>query len=661
MVAFPLYYPQSIRHLQQGFEAKSSQKVEHIEYQSTAELPTTSEDPPSLIILMSRDIPSWQAMSSFLLSGGGVIILEEGNSPTNELPEHPYIEWYPASYLTPQRWNFLLRQFMQRLQYRSRLHHLKSRSLADNTHLAELNELGVALSSERDLDQLLHLIADKAMKLTAADGCSLYLIESLSDDPPADGQDYFQDKQFRFRVALNYSRDISLMLQQPMNISRETVNGHVALTGKPVRIDDVYRIVRDDFAWGGRSFDEKHNYRTKSMLAVPMRNDRNEIIGVMQLINCKTREDAKIESPKDVDSLVIPFSESHVRLTESLASQASVAIKNAELLESIQILFDGFINASVKAIESRDPTTSGHSSRVATLTVAMAEFVSGSKTGPFAEVHYTSDQLKEVRYASLLHDFGKIGVREKVLIKSKKLYPEEQQAVMDRFRLIRMATELQMTRKQLNYLLERSREEAMQLVESVQGEMEAQLEELDEQLKFIIQCNEPTVLDQGGFEHLQHIAAKTFQHPSKVQVPYLTEDEMSSLSIPKGTLTHRDREEIESHVTHTYNFLRIIPWSTELSHVPEIAYAHHEKLNGTGYPRKLTTDEIPLQSKMMTIADIYDALTAWDRPYKKAIPAERALKILGFEAKDNHIDSDLLEIFINAKLYQLVRRPLHHH
>ncbi|MDP7631235.1 MAG: HD domain-containing phosphohydrolase, partial [SAR324 cluster bacterium] len=181
--------------------------------------------------------------------------------------------------------------------------------------------------------------------------------------------------------------------------------------------------------------------------------------------------------------------------------------------------------------------------------------------------------------------------------------------------------------------------------------------ELDEQLKFIIRCNEPTVLAQGGFEKLQEIEQLRFAHPSGGEVPYLNAGELHSLLVPKGSLNEQDRVEIESHVTHTYNFLRIIPWSANLIQVPEIAYAHHEKLNGSGYPRKLNGEEIPLQAKMMTISDIYDALTAWDRPYKKAMPAERAFNILGFEAKDGHIDTDLLEIFIDAKLYMLVSRP----
>jgi HD-GYP domain-containing protein (c-di-GMP phosphodiesterase class II) len=605
--------------------------------------------------MRSRDLFQWQShLALYLQSGGGLVIVEEEQALATNPPEHPAIEWYPLAYLTPTRWNFLLRQFLKRLYDRTQIHFNVSKS---DEILSELNELGIALSSEKDLDKLLRMIAAKAMKLTNADGCSIYLIEQIPDTPH-EQSNYLANKQMRFHSALNLSRDTHQLQEKVLPLDFSTVNAYVARTSQSVRIDDVYELQDASIIWGGRDFDEQRSYRTRSMLAVPMCDERGEVLGVIQLINCKLNGEAVLNTEEDVDQMVIPFSDYHVRLMESLASQATVAVRNASLLEAIQILFDGFINASVKAIESRDPTTSGHSSRVASLTVALAETVSSLSEGRFADISYNVDQFNTIRYASLLHDFGKIGVREKVLVKSKKLYPEEQQAVMDRFRLIRMATELQYTRKQLNYLLEESQENSLQQVELAQQEMNERLLQLDGQLKFIVRCNEPTVLDQGGFDQLQVIAAQTFPHPSTgLPVSYLSTDEAASLSVPKGSLNQRDRNEIESHVTHTYNFLRIIPWSEHLEDVPDIAYAHHEKMNGKGYPRQLCGSEIPLQSKMMTIADIYDALTAWDRPYKKAMPAERALKILGFEAKDNHIDPELLEIFIGAKLYDLVKRP----
>ncbi|MBF0238131.1 MAG: phosphodiesterase, partial [SAR324 cluster bacterium] len=257
---------------------------------------------------------------------------------------------------------------------------------------------------------------------------------------------------------------------------------------------------------------------------------------------------------------------------------------------------------------------------------------------------------------SLLHDFGKIGVREKVLLKSKKLYPSEEQIVMDRFRIIRQSIELHYTRKQLEFFQTKTREEALAYFAETHSEMEDQLKELDEFLKFIIRCNEPTVLSQGGFEKLEEIHKKYFYSMFNMPRSYLTAEETASLSVPKGSLNPQDRKEIESHVTHTYKFLSIIPWTKNLSNVPDIAHAHHEKLDGSGYPLRLKSEQIPIQSKMMTIADIYDALTALDRPYKKAVPVDRALDILGYEAKDHHIDQRLLDVFIESKLYQLVTR-----
>jgi HD-GYP domain-containing protein (c-di-GMP phosphodiesterase class II) len=338
----------------------------------------------------------------------------------------------------------------------------------------------------------------------------------------------------------------------------------------------------------------------------------------------------------------------------SIASQASIAIQNAQLVKDIQNLFNGFIKASVKAIESRDPTTSGHSQRVADLTVALAEQVSRSDSPRFRDLHFSESELQELRYASLLHDFGKIGVRENVLIKAKKLYPAERQSLEDRFHLIKRTTEVHYLQRQVQHLLGLPKEAASPLVEQTRDEQAQRIREIEEFLEFILKCNEPTVLAQGGFERLHEIAAKTFQGWDGSQIPFLSEKELISLSVPKGSLNENDRKEIESHVTHTYKFLNEIPWTKDLRRVPLIAYAHHEKLDGTGYPNKLTADQIPLQSKMMTISDIFDALTAWDRPYKKAVPMERALNILVEESNVGHIDKDLLDIFIQAEIFKLV-------
>jgi HD-GYP domain-containing protein (c-di-GMP phosphodiesterase class II) len=390
-----------------------------------------------------------------------------------------------------------------------------------------------------------------------------------------------------------------------------------------------------------------------------MLNFRGETIGVIQLLNKKFDPELVLGDPQTCIEHISPFTADDERMAMSIASQASIAVQNAQLVKDIQNLFNGFIRASVKAIESRDPTTGGHSERVAHLTVALAEKVSQSDLPKYRDIHFSDSDLQELRYASLLHDFGKIGVRENVLIKAKKLYPAERQQLLDRFHLIKRTTEVEELRAQVEQVLKLPPGEASGHLGMSREALNQRLKELEDYLDFIMKCNEPTVLAQGGFEQLHEIATKAFNGIDGMPTPFLTEKELISLSVPKGSLNDNDRKEIESHVTHTYKFLNEIPWTKDLRRVPLIAYAHHEKLDGTGYPNKLKSEQIPLQSKMMTISDIFDALTAWDRPYKKAVPIERALNILVEEGNTGHIDRDLLDVFIKGELFKLVEQKDH--
>ena len=609
-----------------------------------------------LVVLHEEAFESWRQFKIPQKLTTGVFLLDGETGKT--LPSSEVVmAWVNPATISKRRWNYLFQQCLHRLEKRREMSLMDSRIKRREQQMKELNEIGLLLSSERDLKKLLHLVVSKSIRLTSADGGALYLLEPIPENA-ADPDNFFANKELKLQVLNMTSRDVSqehvLSIQEP----KHSLLGQSILKRTSINIEDVYQIPPDSgIKWYGQEFDRIYNYTTRSVLTVPMFNHRQEAVGVIQLINCKNDVDQILDGIESVDEAVQAFEESDAKAMESVASQAAIALENAELFDSIQILFDGFINASVKAIESRDPTTSGHSSRVATLTIALAEAAHQLDSGPFGSLRFTHDQMNEIRYASLLHDFGKIGVQERVLVKSKKLYPEEEQAVMDRFRMIRQGIELEMTKKQLEYFMAESKEDALAKYGNHSQELKEKLDELDDALKFIIKANEPTVLAQGGFERLQDIGRKLFQHPSGIQTPYLNGFEVGSLSVPKGSLNEKDRQEIESHVTHTFNFLSIIPWSDELSRVPDIAYAHHEKLDGSGYPRKLNADQIPVQAKMMTIADIYDALTAWDRPYKKSMPPERALNILGFEAKDKHVDQDLLDLFIDAKLYQLVSRP----
>ena len=625
-------------------------------YQSMDDIQKICTKTVELIILEDKMYGEWTANIPEN-PPSGIILIDSGELKVVPVQTQEILAWVSVNNLSSLRWNFILEQTLANVKLRSEREHLESRILRQDRSLAELHDIGVSLSNEKDLSTLLDIIITKAMHLTYADGGTLYLIEPVQNYPEVEG-DYWSNKRLRLQVAKNNSRKMALEATLLLELSSDSIYGNAILNGKSILIDDVYQLPQEeDYRWGGKEIDEKFKYRTKSILTVPIRNTEKKVIGAIQLVNRKKNPNTVLGDAESILSEVIPFEKRDVKFVESIASQAAVAIGNTKLLDSIQILFDGFINASVKAIESRDPTTSGHSSRVATLTIALAETVHQLETGRFADVRFSADQLSEIRYAALLHDFGKIGVRERVLVKSKKLYPEEMHALMDRFLLIRTTMELETSKQQISYFLDESRETALAKYENNSAVLQEKLEELNDYLKFIVDANEPTVLAQEGFGKLMDIAKLTFQYPSGAPMCYLSEHELNSLSVSKGSLNELDRMEIESHVTHSYNFLNIIPWSDNLERVPDIAHAHHEKLNGSGYPLQLTENEIPLESKMMTISDIFDALTAWDRPYKKAMPEERALNILGFEAQDNHLDQDLLEIFLKAKLYSLVQRP----
>jgi len=419
----------------------------------------------------------------------------------------------------------------------------------------------------------------------------------------------------------------------------------------------VYQLPTESKFSFNMSFDRTVGYRTKSMMVVPMIDHNDEVIGVIQLINKKRNRKAKLDSQEAIDNEIIPFNAKDEELAYSLASQAAVSLENTQLYEDIKKLFDGFIRASVIAIESRDPTTSGHSERVATLTVGLAEEVDRIDIGPYGPIRFSREDLQQIRYASLLHDFGKIGVRENVLVKAKKLQPYETEIIKGRFRFIKKSLELKHFQEKVDYLLKKDKTEVLEIFKNLDEELKRQLAETDELLALILQFNEPTVLvEESGFEKLQSISQLVVEDYDGTELPYLTASEISSLSISKGSLSFEERAEIESHVTHTFKFLSQIPWTEDLKHVPEIAYSHHEKLNGTGYPRKLMGDQIPIQSRMMMISDIYDALTAWDRPYKRALPLEKALSILEAEVNERKLDGELFKIFVATRVYERVKR-----
>lgn len=506
------------------------------------------------------------------------------------------------------------------------------RSLAERTdEIRALVEVGVALAAERDPQKLLETILTRARGLTQADAGSLYLIE------PGPAGDVL-----KFVNAQNDSVNFEFK-ERTLPLDDSSIAGFVARTGAPLNLPDVYRLAPDAPYRFDPGFDRRYGYTSRSMLAVPMTTPQGRTIGVLQLLNRTRRVLPRGGDTGFMRLEVEPFDDANVELAKSFAAQAAVAVENRRLTENIRRLFDGFVRASVTAIEQRDPTTSGHSERVSRLSCRLAEIAGGAAHGPYAAFRIDAEQLRELRYAAVLHDFGKIGVREQVLVKARKLPPMGRELIRSRFdqAILSSAAEIWESASREKWS-ERRVAEAM-------AERQGTLERA---WRVVQKADEPSLLAAEVSAEIARLAELTYRDASGAEAPLVTVEEIAFLSIPKGSLTAEERREIESHVTQTFRFLSNIPWTPDLSRVPDWAYAHHEKLDGTGYPRRLVASEIPVLVRALTISDIYDALAARDRPYKKAVPNDRALDILRAEAKRGLIDTDLLDLFIEAKVFE---------
>jgi HD-GYP domain-containing protein (c-di-GMP phosphodiesterase class II) len=512
--------------------------------------------------------------------------------------------------------------------------------------LGELLDIARAMTTVRDVDKLLGVILEKSRFVTGADAGSIYTVERAHPSAFEQGG----ATVLRFRLTQNDSVTFDSR-EFTMTLNERSIAGSAALNKTSLRIPDVYDLPASAKFQFDSSLDRRTGYLTRSMLVAPLISQRDEVIGVIQLINKKRDPGHRLLTKADVDSQVVAFDERSEELLGMLAAQAGVSLETAILYGDIRQMFEGFVTASVEAIESRDPTTSGHSRRVAELTVGLAQVVDRETTGPYAGASFKAEDLRELEYASLLHDFGKIGVREKVLVKAKKLYDERLDLVRARFDYVARSIEADVLARKVR-LLESGGSRAD--LEALDRELAQRRADLDAAWEAICSANEPTVLSSGDFQRIEAIAKETYFDLRGVMRTLLDDEETTCLKVSRGSLTTQEFDEIRSHVSHTFRFLSQIPWGKALSRVPIIAGAHHEKLNGTGYPNRLHAEEIPVQSKMMAVADIYDALTASDRPYKKAVPIEKALGILDFSVKDGHLDGELVRIFKDAKVWERV-------
>jgi HD-GYP domain-containing protein (c-di-GMP phosphodiesterase class II) len=492
--------------------------------------------------------------------------------------------------------------------------------------LDQLNGVGVALSRERDITRLLEAILVAAKDITNADGGTLYRMT--------------EDRKLKFEIMRNDTLGIALggtsgaeipfypvhLYDQEGNSIYSMVVAYAVHHDKSVNVADAYTAQGFDFT-GTRNFDKKTGYQSKSFLTVPMKNHANEIIGVLQLINAKDRATGE----------VVAFSEADQRLAESLASQAAIALTNRLLINHLENLFESFINLINAAIDDKSPYTGGHCERVPVLTMLLAEAVNRCNVGPLRDFSMTEHDRYELKIAGLLHDCGKVTTPVHVVDKATKL-----QTIFDRIHLV--DTRFEIIKRDL---------ELAALRAGAKIDLPARLAEVDADRDFLRRANVGgEAMREGDMARVRRIAEKyRWRDPSGAAVDFLSEDEVKHLTIRAGTLTAEERQVINHHIEVTIQMLESLPWPKHLKNVPEYAGGHHERMDGKGYPRGLMREQMSVQARCMGIADIFEALTARDRPYKKGKTLTESLTILGRFKMNGHVDPDLFDVFMWEKVY----------
>jgi len=507
--------------------------------------------------------------------------------------------------------------------------------------LTDLNQIGIALSREKDITRLLEAILVAAKQITNADGGTLYRVHN--------------GRELRFEIMLTDSLGIAMggttgkpipfhpvrLYEDDGTPNNSMVVAYAVLHDQTISIADAYTEQGFDFS-GTKSFDGKTGYRSKSFLTVPMKNHEDEIIGVLQLINTKDRHTGQIGA----------FSEADKHLVESLASQAAVALTNRLLIIQLEQLFESFINLINAAIDDKSPYTGGHCQRVPTLTMMLAEAVSNSRIGPLAGFKMLDKDRYELKIAGMLHDCGKVTTPVHVVDKATKL-----QTIYDRIGLI--DTRFEVLKRDAEIRALRAKIESLERGDKstwpeLDARLSAEIKQTDADREFLRFCN--IGAERMAPEDQQRVAAigwgyKWCDVDATPDAPFLTDDEIKNLTIRSGTLTEEERKIINHHIEVTIMMLESLPWPKHLKNVPEYAGGHHERMDGKGYPRGLTRDQMSVQARVMGIADIFEALTAKDRPYKKGKTLTEALTILGRFKLNGHIDPDLFDVFLREKVY----------
>lgn len=502
--------------------------------------------------------------------------------------------------------------------------------------LDELTDIGIALSAEKDHSRLLEIILLKARELTYADGGTLYTRT--------------EDNRLKFEIMVNETLGIHKggtsgeeIQFYPISLydkegkpNNKMVASWAALSGETINIEDAYEELRFDFS-GTRDFDQKTGYRSKSFLTVPLTNHENENIGVLQLLNARNPETGEVN----------PFSELDQYVVESLASQAGVTVSNRSLIDAQKQLFDAMIQLIANAIDEKSPYTAGHCHRVPELTNMLAEAACEMDIGPLKDFTLDEKEKYALNVAGWLHDCGKITTPEYVVDKGTKL-----ETIYDRVKIIETRFEVLKRDREIAALHRKLKEHGIEADLHGDTPYQADIKQLIDDLEFIRGCNVGgESMQEADVERVKKIGKYRWTNPEGKNKGLLTGDEIQNLIIGRGTLTYREREIINNHISVTIKMLESLPYPKHLASVPEYAGGHHEKMDGSGYPRGLTRDQMSIPARIMGIADIFEALTAGDRPYKKAMPLSQALGILGRMKLENHIDPDLFDVFIHKKVY----------
>ena len=510
--------------------------------------------------------------------------------------------------------------------------------------IQNLAHIGLALSKERDMDKLLEMILLEAKRIANSDGGTLYM---MTDDQRLKFEIIMTDS-LNFHMGGTSGEDIPFypvkLYTDEGEENKSMIAAYVALTGETVNLPDAYKAKGFDFS-GTKMFDEKTGYRSKSFLTVPLKNHEDEIIGVLQLLNAQTQKAKKI----------ISFGADVQQMVEALASQAAVAITNKNLIRDLEALFESFIKLIASAIDAKSPYTGGHCARVPEITIMLAEAVAATKDGPFADIIFSEKEMYELKIAAWLHDCGKVATPEFVVDKSTKLETiyDRVNEVETRFSVIKRDEEIKRLKKELQIEKDKSlsSKEKVEKTDQLKKAYRSKIRKLKSDLDFVKESNIGGEFMSGDKKERVHEIANYKWKPNGKMENFLSENEVYNLTIPRGTLTAEERKVINDHIVVTIKMLEELPYPKHLQNVPEFAGGHHEKLDGTGYPKGLIKDDMSVQARIMAIADIFEALTARDRPYKKGKTLSQAMRILGFMKNDAHIDVDLFEIFVKEKIY----------